>query len=137
MNHRISMHRQEFKNFRKQLNKTQKQMAVLLGVSLKAVCSYEQGSRSIPVHVERQLFFLVSRMALKNKRKKICWDTTKCSKKRRKECPAWEFHVGDLCWFINGTICKGQPQKNWREKMKICRSCEVFKHLCNLEKSAI
>jgi len=127
------MHRQEFKNFRHQLKKTQKQMAELLGVSLKAVCSYEQGSRSIPVHVERQLFLLVSRMALKNKRKKICWDTTKCSNTRRKECPAWEFQVGDLCWFINGTICKGQPQKNWREKMKICRSCEVFRHLCHPE----
>lgn len=128
------MDRQEFKCFRNQLKKTQKQMAVLLGVSLKAVCSYEQGSRSVPMHVERQLFFLVSRMALKNKRKQICWDITKCSDELKKECPAWEFQVGDLCWFINGTICKGEPQQNWRNKMKICRSCEVFRYLCNLEK---
>jgi DNA-binding XRE family transcriptional regulator len=92
--------RQEFKYFRSQLKKTQKQMAALLGVSLKAVCSYEQGSRSVPMHVERQLFFLVSRKALKNKRKKICWKTTKCSKELRKNCPAWEFQVGDLCWFM-------------------------------------
>ena len=130
------MDRREFRYFRNQLKKTQKQMAALLGVSLKAVCSYEQGSRTVPMHVERQLFFLVSRMTLKNKRKKIkiCWDTTKCSNKLKKECPAWEFQVGDLCWFINGTICKGKAQKNWRDKMKICRTCEVFRHLCNLEK---
>ena len=123
------MDRQEFKYFRSQLNKTQKQMAALLGVSLKAVCSYEQGSRSVPMHVERQLFFLVSRMALKNKKIKICWETIKCSDALKKECPAWEFQVGDLCWFINGTICKGEPQENWREKMKICRSCKVFMNL--------
>ncbi len=127
------MDRQEFKYFRNQLKKTQKQMAVPLGVSLKAVCSYEQGSRSVPMHVERQLFFLVSRIGLKNKRKKICWDIIKCSNELKKECPAWEFQVGDLCWLINGTICKGKDQKNWRDKMKICRSCEVFRHLCNSE----
>jgi DNA-binding XRE family transcriptional regulator len=123
------MDSQEFKYFREKLNKTQKQMAELLALSLKAVCSYEQGTRSVPVHVERQIFFLVSRLALKNKRKKICWDTMKCSKELKKKCPAWEFQVGDLCWFINGTICRGEAQKNWREKMKICRSCKVFMHL--------
>ncbi len=123
------MDSQEFKYYREKLNKTQKQMAELLAVSLKAVCSYEQGSRSVPVHVERQIFFLVSRLALKNKRKKICWDAMKCSKEFKQKCPAWEFQVGDLCWFINGTICKGEAQKNWREKMKICRHCEVFEYL--------
>jgi DNA-binding XRE family transcriptional regulator len=123
------MDSQEFKYFRKKLDKTQKQMAALLGISLKAVCSYEQETRSVPMHVERQIFFLVSRLALKNKRKKICWDTIKCSKELKKKCPAWEFQVGDLCWFINGTICKGEAQKNWREKMKICRQCEVFEYL--------
>ena len=123
------MDRKEFKYFRKKLEKTQKQMAELLGISLKSVCSYEQGSRSVPVHVERQLFFLVSRLALKNKRNKICWKTINCSEELRENCPAWEFQVGDLCWFINGTICKGEPQKNWHEKMKICRQCEVFAYL--------
>ena len=56
------MDRHEFKYFRNQLKKTQKQMAALLGVSLKAVCSYEQGSRSDPMHVERQLFFLTLKL---------------------------------------------------------------------------
>jgi predicted transcriptional regulator len=123
------MDSQEFKSYRQKLEKTQKQMATLLGISLKAVCSYEQGTRSVPMHVERQVFFLASRVALKNKRKKICWDTIKCSKEFKNKCPAWEFQVGDLCWFINGTICKGEDQKNWREKMKICRHCEVFEYL--------
>ena len=52
-----SMDSKEFSRFRKRLNKTQKQMAQLLGVSIKAVHSYEQGWRSVPAHVERQMFF--------------------------------------------------------------------------------
>ena len=51
----------KFSTFRKKLEKTQKQMAQLLGTSIKAIHSYEQGWRTIPVHVERQLYFLLTR----------------------------------------------------------------------------
>ncbi len=121
------MDKSEFKFFRNKLSKTQKQMAVLLGTSLKAIHSYEQGWRTVPVHVERQVYFLVFRSAEKNKRTKACWMIKKCSPEQRRSCPAWEFSSGDLCWFINGTVCEGTVQKDWKEKMKICRSCEVFK----------
>jgi len=100
------MDNKEFVHFRKKLNKTQKQMAQLLGTSLKAVHSYEQGWRSIPPSAERHMFFLVSRIAENRKRKKPCWIIKKCSRDQRKQCPAWEFKAGDLCWFINGTICE-------------------------------
>ena len=43
----------EFTALRKRFDKTQKQMSQLLGVSIKAVHSYEQGWRSIPDHVEK------------------------------------------------------------------------------------
>ena len=49
------MESSEFKEFRAKLGKTQAQMAQLLGVSLKAVHSYEQGWRSVPTAVERQM----------------------------------------------------------------------------------
>ena len=120
------MEKSEFKFFRNKLNKTQKQMAELLGTSLKAIHSYEQGWRTVPVHVERQVYFLVSRSARKSKAAKACWDIKKCSREQKLSCPAWEFSSGDLCWFINGTVCEGTAQKDWREKMKICQSCDVF-----------
>ena len=116
----------EFIHLRKKLNKTQKQMAQLLGTSLKAIHSYEQAWRSVPAAVERQMYFLVSRMDENRKRRKPCWAIKKCSPDQRRQCPAWEFKAGDLCWFINGTVCEGIVQKNWQDKMKICRSCEVF-----------
>ena len=60
----------EFLCFRKQLNKTQKQMAQLLGTSLKAIHSYDQGWRTIPAHVERQIFFLATRLRENRKKQK-------------------------------------------------------------------
>ncbi len=123
------MDSEAFLQARKKLGKTQKQLAELLGTSLKAVHSYEQGWRSVPAHVERQLFFLVSRTGGSHKERKPCWTIKKCPPERKRECPAWEFRAGRLCWFINGTICEGVVQKDWPEKMKICRSCEVLSSL--------
>jgi len=122
--------------FRKKLNKTQKQIAQLLGTSLKAIHSYEQGWRSVPPSVERQIFFLVSRTSEIKKHRKTCWAIKKCSPDQKAQCPAWEFKAGKLCWFINGTICEGAVQKNWKEKMKICRSCEVFQTYFNLKRKS-
>ncbi|MBW1849760.1 MAG: transcriptional regulator [Deltaproteobacteria bacterium] len=125
------MDSKEFKQFRSRLQKTQKQMARLLGTSTKAIHSYEQRWRSIPPHVERQVLFLVSRLNHNGKKQQKCWTMLKCPKKKKEKCPAWEFKLGQLCWFINGTICEGEPQSNWQEKMEMCRSCEVFNsHLC-------
>jgi len=45
----------------------------------------------------------------------------------RENCPAWELQVGQLCWFINGTICGGKEKKDWAEKITICRKYNVFK----------
>ncbi len=117
----------EFSALRKKLEKTQKQMAQLLGTSIKAIHSYEQGWRTIPVHVERQLYFLITRKLCGNSDAQPCWDTRSCPQEQREQCPAWEFSTGDLCWFINGTICDGTVHDSWKEKMKLCRTCDVFK----------
>ena len=123
------MDNKKFLRARKALGKTQKQLATLLGVSLKAVHSYEQGWRNVPGHVERQLLFLVSRKRRSSTGSKPCWEIKNCPPECKQNCPAWEFQTGDLCWFINGTNCQGTVQKNWHEKMKICRSCDVLASL--------
>ena len=116
----------EFIQARKKLGKTQKQMAELLGTSLKAIHSYEQGWRNIPPHVERQILFLVSRIKESMRALQPCWEVKSCPPERRQQCPAWEFQSGTLCWFVNGTICEGVVHQDWEEKMKICQACEVF-----------
>jgi DNA-binding XRE family transcriptional regulator len=123
------MTKKEFAKIRAQLGKTQNQMAQLLGVSLKAVQSFEQGWRNIPVHTERQALLL---MVLKDsplRKNQPCWIIKDCPKETRQDCPAWEFKAGQMCWMINGTICRGKPQKNWREKMKLCRKCDVLQNI--------
>jgi len=123
--------KEEFVEARIRLDKSQKEMSQLLGVSVKAIYSYEQGWRSIPTHVERQVFFLLSRKrgARNLSKAKPCWIIKKCPPKRRKECPAYEYNAGKFCWLVNGTICECKAQKNWKEKMKICRECAVMNDL--------
>jgi len=121
------MERQDFLQARKKLGKTQKQMAELLGSSTKAIQGYEQGWRSVPPHVERQVFFLLSRRRTKDGQTiQPCWKVKKCPPEIKEQCPAWEFQAGELCWFINGTICECKARKNWKEKMVVCRECEVL-----------
>jgi predicted transcriptional regulator len=122
------MNREAFSHLRAKLGKTQKALAELLGVSLKAVQSYEQGWRAIPIHIERQLYFLaINQRSEKNAKRKDCWIQKKCD--RKKTCPAWEFQAGHLCWFLSGTRCECTADKNWKEKMEICRNCEVLTSL--------
>lgn len=115
-----------FSNYRKKLKKTQKQMAQLLGTSIKAIHSYEQGWRTIPTHVERQLYFLLTRKLPGKESPRACWEERACPAEQREQCPAWEFASGELCWFINGTICDGSVHGSWKEKMELCRSCGIF-----------
>lgn len=123
------MDKKEFSEIRRRLAKTQSQMAQVLGVSPKAVQSFEQGWRRIPTHIERQALFLLAMRKPPAKKSRPCWKVRTCSKEARQHCPAWEFRVGDLCWFINGTVCNGQIRESWRKKMRICRQCAVFRAL--------
>jgi len=123
------MEKKDFSDIRRHLGKTQDQMAQLMGVSVKAIQSFEQGWRKIPTHIERQALFLLAMKKLPSRRAKPCWETQKCSPETKRKCPAWEFQSGNLCWFINGTICSGEVQENWQKKMTLCRQCAVFQDM--------
>jgi DNA-binding XRE family transcriptional regulator len=127
------MNKQELSLIRRYFGKTQKQMAQLLGLSIKAIQSFEQGWRSVPVHIERQLLLLLSLKQSRAKSRKPCWLVKNCPMETRKACPAWEFNAGHLCWCINGTICQGSPQRSWAKKMQMCRKCEVFRSMLPLD----
>lgn len=117
-----------FAKARASLGKTQKELAHLLGISPKAVQSYEQGWRSVPPHVERLLLFLiVNQRANGTKKRSHRWNTRKCALKQ--DCPAWEFQAGHLCWFLSGTLCDKSADKSCKEKMDTCRQCPVLTEL--------
>jgi DNA-binding XRE family transcriptional regulator len=124
------MDSKEFVETRKILSRTQKELASLLGISLKAVCSYEQGWRTIPSHVERQLIFLLAKKQAKKNHSHTqngnCWDVRNCPEETKLQCPAWEFNAGDMCWFVSGSICNNTALTTWDQKMAICKDCVVM-----------
>ncbi len=74
------------------------------------------------------MLFLLSRKKATGK-EEPCWKMLGCPRERRESCPAWEYRLGTLCWFVNGTICAGGAQTDWKRKMAICRKCEVLRRL--------
>jgi hypothetical protein len=129
------MDKDELLRIRRMLEKTQDKLAAILGISVRTIRSYEQGARSIPAYIERQLFFILSQRQETMTTGRKCWKVKKCPKSRRLKCPAWEFHCGELCWFINGTICECTEKKDWEAKMAVCRKCEVLQSI--LENSGL
>jgi len=120
------MKAKEFAKIRHHLGKTQEELAQLLGVSSKAIQSFEQGWRNVSVHCERHLLFL---LLLRNPPTDICspcWIAHDCPTEIQRACPGRQFEAGHFCWFLNGTICHGTAQKSWGEKMQLCRQCDVF-----------
>jgi DNA-binding XRE family transcriptional regulator len=123
------MDSREFSDIRHYLGKSQNQLALLLCVSLKSIESFEQGWRNIPVHVERQLLFLLWSERARPRDKIHCWERNGCPAAWRKTCPAYQSKDGQPCWFINGTFVRGIFQKTWAKKMEMCRQCPVFQEI--------
>ena len=120
------MSKQQFAEIRRYLGKSQAQLSVLLCISPKTIQSFEQGLRQVSPHVERQLLFLLSLKRIVDKSILPCWEIQDCPKDWRKQCSAWEYQAGQLCWYITGTFCKGECQENWEKKLNICKKCKVF-----------
>lgn len=128
------MNATEFHIFRIRLNKSSEQLASLLGVSLNSILQYESSKRIVPGHIEKQLFFLISRTIPNFEARNPCWIIKNCPENLKKNCPAWEFKAGHICWFISGTICKGKTHKSWNDKMAVCRECPVLTTLGTFNK---
>jgi methyl-accepting chemotaxis protein len=48
-----------------------------------------------------------------------CWEYQKCGKEQ--ECPAHPDH-GFSCWTIPGTVCRGERQGTYDQKIGACRT---------------
>jgi DNA-binding transcriptional regulator YiaG len=115
---------------RKAMGMTQQEMANLLGVSKKAVQSYEQGWRNTPANVERLcLMYLVGLHTCRRRDIIPCWDQLDCAQKNRERCIVWRLQRGDSCWMFTGTYCTGEPEEKWARKLEICRKCEVLNRI--------
>jgi DNA-binding XRE family transcriptional regulator len=122
-----------FARLRRALGKSQRELSELLGVSSKAVESYEQGWRRVPAHVERVLYYLLFKLGEDGPDKaEPCWKARKCPESRRKACVAYLAKEGSFCWFFTGRLCAaakaegGAPAKAARGGLGGCYACPVF-----------
>jgi transcriptional regulator with XRE-family HTH domain len=126
------MKKDTFVKIRKKLKKTQREMANLLGISIKTVESYEQGLRNIPVNVERIVYFLLFKLNMdKFNEKARCWENKKCPSHIRENCVAWVANEGFFCWFLTGKSCV-REKLLFSKSSENCFDCSFF--LENLEK---
>lgn len=110
----------EFSRVRSLLGKSQRELALLLGLSIKAVESYEQGWRKVPAHVEKVLYFLHFKIeGIRAEGGAACWEIQNCPSARRAACVAYLAGEGSFCWFFTGKLCA-------RSKAGGCASCAVF-----------
>jgi len=115
-----------FARIRSRLNRSQREIADILGLSLKAVESYEQGWRKIPANVERILWFLYFKLNEKAIAKEApCWERTDCPDERSGNCVARLAGEGRFCWFFTGKLCDTARE----EKGDSCYTCDVFTKL--------
>jgi PAS domain S-box-containing protein len=54
-----------------------------------------------------------------------CWEVLDCEEKR---CPAFQ-NRDVVCWFVDGTLCPGQKEPSFPEKLEECYRCDVYKKL--------
>ncbi len=52
-----------------------------------------------------------------------CWEKEKCDKE---DCPAYG-RPDMRCWFVDGTLCKGQPMGKFPDKLGDCHGCPVYR----------
>ena len=116
------------KQIRGILGRTQAEMAAALGVSSKAVQSYEQGWRAVPVRVMIQFLVLLALYRKQAMDDVPCWEIRKCPAAQREQCASFTVGRGQFCWFIGS--------KNYRPAdsdapapFLPCMDCPVVKRL--------
>ncbi|GEM_PF-1109192 len=122
----------DFARLRASLGKSQRELAELLGLSQKAVESYEQGWRNVPSHVERLLYFLLFKLNEDEiEAQEPCWTSKNCPEDLRTKCVAYVAKEGRFCWFFTGRLCAGvkgsvSDDAKAGEAEDECYTCEVF-----------
>lgn len=129
------MDKKEFVAIRQGLGKSQKELSKILCVSEKTIQSFEQGWRNIPAYIEREMMLLqtLKNTSEQDRKSKACWEVINCPEEWRRKCIVGELQIKYFCWLVNGTFCQGEYKKNWEEKIRFCKECEVFRSMIPLE----
>ncbi len=125
---RGARHADTVKHIRRELGRTQIELSEALGISIKAVQSYEQGWRDVPVRVLIQLLVLLALYRRQKLDDVPCWEIRRCSPDQRESCPSFTVGGGQFCWFIGTKDCR-PPDSEAPDAILPCMSCPVVKRL--------
>lgn len=115
------------KLIRKKMGLTQAAVAQALGVSIRAIQSYEQGWREVPTHIMVQLLVLAAAHHTGASERAACWDVTRCPPERQAVCPCRRTD-GRLCWLVSGRVCAA-PTSSGPNDIERCMECAVIKQI--------
>lgn len=116
------------KRLRGILERTQAELANALGVSEKAVQSYEQGWRDVPVRVMIQLLVLLALYRRHTMDDVPCWEIRKCDPAQRERCASFTVGRGQFCWFVGSKDCRPAASGN-ADSILPCMECPVVRRL--------
>lgn len=115
------------KRVRSSLGMTQAAVARALGISIRAIQSYEQGWRETPASVMVQLLVLAAAYRSAALDGKPCWEVTGCPAVNLIECPC-RHTGGHLCWLVSGRLCS-DPSGSKQENLQTCLDCRIIRRL--------
>ena len=114
---------------RGQLGLSQSQLARLLGISPRAVQSYEQGWRVPPRPVASQLMTVLALHRDHPNKSPPCWSLTGCPDATRGSCEALKVGGGHFCWLLSGGACGNRRAPGRAAGPQQCIGCVVMRNL--------
>ena len=126
--HRPKVYCKLVRRIRRIVKLTQAQFGHVLGISSKAIQSYEQCWRPVPIRVVVQALTLLAVYRMRDGKVKPCWEIKPCSIGERNTCTSYTIGEGKFCWFVTPRHCfpkgrKGQPM------LFPCPTCQVVLNL--------
>lgn len=114
-----------FRSIRLRLGLTQAGASRSLGVSTKAVESYEQGWRRVPEHALRHLLTLLALRQRYEWNGVPCWEQMGCKEALRQQCASFRISGGRFCWLVASNECQRSRQGNVKGVLN-CIGCRVL-----------
>jgi DNA-binding XRE family transcriptional regulator len=116
------------RQIREALGRTQAELARALGISEKAIQSYEQGWRDVPVRVVIQLLVLLALYRKQSIDDIPCWELRKCPPEQREKCASFTVGRGQFCWFVGNSDCRPKEADDL-DAILPCMSCPVVQRI--------
>lgn len=124
------------KQIREILGRTQAELATALGISEKAVQSYEQGWRDVPVRVVIQILVLLALYRKQTMDDVPCWELRQCSPEQREKCASFTVGRGQFCWFIGSKECRPDKATDI-DPILPCMDCPVVQRILTGKRASL